>query len=71
MLKGLLSAFSKKRVDNASTQQERCIVDIYGRPVEDALEYFYPKQIKGIPVFSVDSIYNHYYDSKIRDIIVY
>ena len=69
MLKGLLSAFSKKRVDNASTQQERCIVDIYGRPVEDALEYFYPKQIKGIPVFSVDSIYNHYYDSKIRDII--
>ena len=38
------------------------IVDIYGRPVKDALEYFYPKQITGIPVFSVDSIYNHYKD---------
>lgn len=36
------------------------IVDIYGNPVKDALEYFYPKQITGIPVFSVDSIYNHY-----------
>jgi hypothetical protein len=36
------------------------IVDIYGRPVKDALEYFYPKQITGIPVFSVDSIYEHY-----------
>jgi hypothetical protein len=38
------------------------IVDIYGRPVKDALEYFYPKQITGIPVFSVDSIYDHYKD---------
>ena len=68
MLKSLLNAFNKNRA-SATVTQERAIVDIYGRPVEDALEYFYPKQIKGIPVFSVDSIYDHYYESKIKDII--
>tara|TARA_B100000953_G_scaffold206859_1_gene170669 strand:+ start:4573 stop:7440 length:2868 start_codon:yes stop_codon:yes gene_type:complete len=68
MLKSLLNAFNKNKA-SATVTQERAIVDIYGRPVEDALEYFYPKQIKGIPVFSVDSIYDHYYESKIKDII--
>jgi len=68
MLKSLLNVFNRNKASIAATQ-ERAIVDIYGRPVEDALEYFYPKQIKGIPVFSVDSIYDHYYESKIKEII--
>lgn len=38
----------------------RGIVDIYGREIENGLEFFYPKQIVGIPVFSPESIYNHY-----------
>lgn len=54
------SVFRKKPLQQVIAKGE--IVDIYGRPVKDALEYFYPKQITGIPVFSVDSIYNHYKD---------
>ncbi len=54
------SVFRKRPLQQVIAKGE--IVDIYGRPVKDALEYFYPKQITGIPVFSVDSIYNHYKD---------
>ena len=32
--------------------------DIFGREVEGGNAFVYPKQIKGIPVFSVDSIYS-------------
>jgi hypothetical protein len=33
------------------------LVDIFGREVEGGNAFIYPKQIKGIPVFSVESIY--------------
>lgn len=34
--------------------------DIHGRLVENAEEYFFPQRLKGIPVFSTDTILHHY-----------
>ena len=67
MFAKLLSRLKRKKVFTSKKSNSE-IVDIFGRPIEDALEYFYPRQIKGIPVFSVDSIYDHYSD-KIKEII--
>lgn len=35
-------------------------VDIYGRPIENGIEFFYPKKNVGIPVFSANTIYRQH-----------
>lgn len=55
-----LTSLAKKLGRQRKSKHAAPHVDIYGRAVENAEIYFYPEQIKGIPVFDVDTIISHY-----------
>lgn len=55
ILSQLISSFKTKSSGNTGGHR-----DIYGRYIENAEIFFYPERLKGIPVFDVESIFNHY-----------
>lgn len=50
---------NNEKVSNAQATLP-IFVDIYGRNIHDGNEFFYPKKVRGVPVFTVDSIYKHH-----------
>lgn len=64
----MIAGLAKRLFKQTTKPQAVGLVDIYGRPVKDAREYFYPKKVKGIPVFDVPSIITHY-RTKVDEII--
>ena len=67
MLKKILNFFL---IEDDSQQKKEVIgfEDIYGRPIDNGIEFFYPKKNVGIPVFSINTIYRHHL-KVINDII--
>ena len=67
MLKKILNFFL---TDDDSVPKKETIgfEDIYGRPIDNGVEFFYPKRNVGIPVFSINTIYRHHL-KVINDII--
>ena len=67
MLKKILNFFL---IEDDSEPKKEVIgfEDIYGRPIENGVEFFYPKKNVGIPVFSINTIYRHHL-KVINDII--
>lgn len=59
MFKRIRNFFSSSD-DAAPKQNQSGFVDIYGRPIENGVEFFYPKKNVGIPVFSINTIYRHH-----------
>lgn len=59
MFKRIRNFFSSGH-DSAPKQSHSGFVDIYGRPIENGVDFFYPKKNVGIPVFSINTIYRHH-----------
>lgn len=57
-VKKALAALAGKEVNNKSlaTTKDGALFDIYGREILDGSDYFHPNQVRGIPVFSVETL---------------
>lgn len=67
MLKKILNFFLIE--DDSQPKKETIgFEDIYGRRIDNGMEFFYPKKNVGIPVFSINTIYRHHL-KVINDII--
>ena len=61
MLK-MLSGLKDKLFQSSpvNTVKDDLHTDIHGRQIPGAEVFFYPQQIRGVPVFDIDSVLNHY-----------
>jgi hypothetical protein len=60
MFKNALKQLMATLVHRKSVVPQDGHIDIYGRAVEAGDDFFHPKKFRGIPVFDVKSILNHY-----------